>query len=579
MKKIVITILLIISLALIGKNQTLASFEKVDHPNNKFGIHLAVISDEDLQDAANLVNSRGGDWGYVTIVIGEKDRNREKWQTAFDKMRELHLIPIVRLATSLEKDSWRRPTKQDAQAWADFLESLNWVTKNRYVVLFNEPNQAKEWGGKVDPEDYSKVVLEFAKKLKEKNPNFFIMLAGLDAAAPHNLPDFEDEELFLYKMFTSLPNWGQELIGYLDGWASHSYPNHGFVGSPYDWGRNSIRTYLWETNLLGKFNIKNSLPIFITETGWPHAEGLNYNPKFFPQERVSENYRLYFNQLTTDPKVIAITPFIFNYQDGLFDHFSWRKLGNQGFYPQYETVRQISKTKGEPEQNQNLVIIGSLPEKLIKNSTYQIPIAVKNEGQAIWSQKDGYSLSFASSTLGLDHLFSDFTKLKPEDQETIQLYLKTSDELKKFNLSLVVSKNGQPVSNQYAWSLEVVPTINLQFQINLFPKVKSEERDFKILIYDSKDEVVFEKTGIEVQNNTGQIEEINNLEIGEKYRVVLLKPYYLPRQKFLVVQEKNNQIVFDKMLPLDFNLDGKFSFGDFISAFTKLKLRSLWQLF
>ena len=38
-------------------------------PNNKVGIHLAVTSDEDIQKAADLTNSSGGKWGYVTIVI------------------------------------------------------------------------------------------------------------------------------------------------------------------------------------------------------------------------------------------------------------------------------------------------------------------------------------------------------------------------------------------------------------------------------------------------------------------------------------------------------------------------------
>ena len=34
---------------------------------NKFGIHI--LDPSELQQAAELVNSSGGDWGFVTIVI------------------------------------------------------------------------------------------------------------------------------------------------------------------------------------------------------------------------------------------------------------------------------------------------------------------------------------------------------------------------------------------------------------------------------------------------------------------------------------------------------------------------------
>lgn len=576
MNRIIIAILLIAMLLIVGKKDSFASFERINQTNNQFGIHLAIPSDEDLEAAANLVNSSGGDWGYVTVVIQENDRNREKWQKVFDKLRGLHLIPIIRLATSLKQDAWRQPKKEEADQWADFLDSFHWVTKNRYIVLFNEPNHAKEWGGKVDPAGYGQVAQEFAKKLKEKSPDFFVMLAGFDAAAPHKLPDFEDEEIFLHKMFVSLPNWGQELISYLDGWASHSYPNHGFIGSPTGWGRNSIRTYLWEEDLLKKLGLGKNLPVFITETGWPHAEGFAYQRSFYPQTKVAEYFRLYFNQLIHDSRVVAITPFILNYQSDLFANFSWRKPGSREFYPQFETVRQLAKIKGEPKQEQKLTVMEKLPQKLVSGSTYQINLRVKNEGQAIWSQKDGYRLDLIKAPLDLNYFFSDFGKLGPGEEEVMRLHLKTPEKLVKLELSLAVTKNGRAVSNEYSWPLETLPAPSLKFKIGLFPKIKTAGQDFKILIYNDQNEVVFEKDNVEVRDNRGTVEEVNNLAIETKYRVVILKPYYLPRQEFLVFREGQNQITFKPMLPLDFNRDGKLSFVDLFTIFIKPKLARLW---
>ena len=51
-------------------------------PNNRYGIHIA--DPNDIPDVAPLVNSSGGDWGYVTLVIPKTDQNSEAWQKKFN---------------------------------------------------------------------------------------------------------------------------------------------------------------------------------------------------------------------------------------------------------------------------------------------------------------------------------------------------------------------------------------------------------------------------------------------------------------------------------------------------------------
>lgn len=263
MKRALITFLLISILIFTGIKSVYA-FD-LSRPNNKFGIHLAQPHLSDLKKTAEMVNANGGDWGYVTLVIQDDDRNRQKWQEIFDLLREEHLIPIIRIATHPEGANWKRPVKEDAQSWVDFLDSLHWVIKNRYVILFNEPNHGTEWGGTVDAEDYAKVSLVFAQKLKTKNSDFFIILAGLDASAPSSLPVYESEENFLRQIVdSSIKN----IFDYIDGLSSHSYPNPGFSGSPWNSGRGTVQTYDWELNLLKSLGVQKNLPVFITETGW-----------------------------------------------------------------------------------------------------------------------------------------------------------------------------------------------------------------------------------------------------------------------------------------------------------------------
>src|SRR5512140_2801584 len=116
-------ILLFISIFFISPHFVFAE----EKSNNKFGISLLQPTSSDIKKASELVNSHGGDYGYVTLVIQENDRDTGKWQGIFDELRKYHLIPIVRLATQPEGENWRQPAPEDASGWAQFLNSLNLV--------------------------------------------------------------------------------------------------------------------------------------------------------------------------------------------------------------------------------------------------------------------------------------------------------------------------------------------------------------------------------------------------------------------------------------------------------------------
>jgi len=116
---------------------------------------------------------------------------------------------------------------------------------------------------------------------------------------------------------------------------------------------------------------------------------------------------------------------------------------------------------------------------------------------------------------------------------------------------------------------------SLKFQVNLFPKLNDRGDDFEIQFFDEKENLVFQKKQQEAYGGRGRLTDIQNVIVGAKYRVVILKPYYLPRQNFLVMKNGENQIKFKIMLPFDFDLDGKLSFFDF---FTLLKNPKLFKL-
>src|SRR4030042_1329311 len=95
MKNIIIPALFCIFLIfIIPLNPVWSIYDPLTVPNNKYGIHI--IDENDLENAAALVNSSGGDWGYVTLVITEQDRSSDKWTGIFDTMKNYHLIPLIR---------------------------------------------------------------------------------------------------------------------------------------------------------------------------------------------------------------------------------------------------------------------------------------------------------------------------------------------------------------------------------------------------------------------------------------------------------------------------------------------------
>lgn len=542
-------------------------------PNNKFGIHLAQPHLEDLKKAGEMLNTKGGSWGYVTLVIQDDDRNKEKWQEIFDLMREYHLIPIIRIATHPEGADWKRPAKEDAQHWADFLDSLNWVVKHRYVILFNEPNHGTEWGGGVDAYDYAETAKVFAEKLKAKNPDFFLMFGAVDASAPTSMPNYLGEEYFLENFFQKIPVADFEKL--FDGLASHSYPNPAFSGSPWDTGRGTIRTYDWELNLLRNFGVQKNLPVFITETGWS-AGGTT-------REAIASSFQTaYQNVWLPDDRVVAVTPFVFDYQGEPFLNFSWKlpsaeATKEQTFYQQYYTVQSLSKTKGDPEQVDKGEIHADLPDQLVAESNYHIRIKLKNSGQAIWDKENGYSLSMSAVTnKSVEFFSSDLKNIKPFEETDADFYVKTNTVTGVNSANIALVKNNTTALTLPKWRFKIMPLPRLEFQISLYPKLSANGDNFEVQIFDNTEELVFKKKGVVLRRGRGVIDAVQNIVLGKKYRIVILKPYYLPRQNFITLQRGENKLVFKRMYPFDLNINGHFDWGDIGTLMQNPKLIRLF---
>lgn len=320
--------------------------------NNKFGLYIYSESKDFFDLAAKLVNSNEGEWGYVLIPYNVRDRDYDKWRTIFARLYDKKLIPIIQLH-DVDRSDYKKETK-DA---AEFLNSFVWPIKDRYISVYNEPNDAKFWYGIVDPEEYARILDFTIQTFKSQNDNFFMLNGALNVSAPNtgitscgDLPDvsceaYMDAFTYMSKMDASVPG----IFSKLDGWASHSYPQPNFSGDPYDKGRWSIRAYEQElTYLKENLGVEKELPVFITETGWAHAEGENYNTSYYDVATISKFFKdAYEDVWLPDDRVVAVTPFTIKF-DPPFDHFSWVNKDNIP-YKHYEVVKNMNKVKGEPQ--------------------------------------------------------------------------------------------------------------------------------------------------------------------------------------------------------------------------------------
>ena len=253
-----------------------------------------------------------------------------------DDCARRHLIPIIRLATTGDyfvQGSWSEPSDYDVLDFANFLNSLNWPTKNRYVVIFNEPNRGDEWGGTPDPATYADI-LDYATKIfKQTNPNFFVIAAGLDNGAANVPGQSIDEFTFMQEMNNEVPG----IFAEVDGLASHSYPNPGFTASP-STDSMGIYSFYYQNELIYQLTGKK-LPVFITETGWTSDK--------VSDQTQSDYYTDAFANYWNDPNVVAVTPFLLRADSGPFTQFTFLRNGNPTAV--YSAYKNLAKVKGQPQ--------------------------------------------------------------------------------------------------------------------------------------------------------------------------------------------------------------------------------------
>jgi hypothetical protein len=315
-------------------------------PNNKIGMYVNNIAD-DVKAAAKLVNSNGGDWGYVLLTMNIGDRDVSHWKDLFGAASKAHLSPIVQLSNN----GVCNVDKMDFEGVAKTLDKAGWSGKHIYVSIFNEMNSKDYWCEKIAPDEYAKALDKAIKAFDKVDKKFFIMPGAFNSSA-RTQDRYLAEETYLSRMNQAVPG----IFNKIDGWSTHSYPQPNFSGDPHNlpsWygTRDTINNYTWEMSVLkSNFGI-NGLPIFITETGWLHKEGQSGCVQYSQNNLLSADTTAnrfkdaYINYWLNDSRVVAITPFVFRSTDPCASGFAWQKKDGS-WYPQATMLMNIPKTAG-----------------------------------------------------------------------------------------------------------------------------------------------------------------------------------------------------------------------------------------
>lgn len=307
--------------------------------NNKVGINVIRFFDTHyLRAVSQIVNSSGGDWGYITVLLLSEDRqNPARIQRLLDDANSFHLIPILRLGTRMEGSIWVKPEPNEPAEWKRFFNRLQWRTPATYLVVGNEPNLGLEWGGEPNPREYARYLKSFLDTFDDQRDRYKILNGPMDLSnltQPGMMDDFE----FLAAMRAEVP----DIFARLDGWASNPYQFFEGRGVRY-----TYRGYAHELDFIGV-----PLPVFITES----YIGFEGDPA-----KIAQYYQTAFSYWLKDTRVVAATPHFYNPEAKLFWMFDADAAGNPiNLSPSARWLREMPKTAGSPAYVASRPTLGTL---------------------------------------------------------------------------------------------------------------------------------------------------------------------------------------------------------------------------
>jgi hypothetical protein len=221
-------------------------------------------------------------------VYWDSKYQQDSWGK-YDKIVSLAEIHGLRVIARIDQTpAWAQPAggtattpPADLDAFGDFIETFvtRYAGRITFIQIWNEPNLAQEWGGRIDPEGYAALLAVAAERARAANPNVVILAAPM-ATTTENSERAMDELSYWQRLYDAGAASNFDII------AANAYG----LGQPYDAEPALDTLNFRRVELLRELCVANGdaeKPIWLNEYGW------NASPSDMPQDeliwaRVSE---------------------------------------------------------------------------------------------------------------------------------------------------------------------------------------------------------------------------------------------------------------------------------------------------
>ncbi len=321
--------------------------------NPKIGVHTRLTDEVEawkIKRTFEMVREMGAPWAveYFPWAYVEDQRGRYEWTHTDMVIDHAERQGIELIARVGFVPGWARPPETtplylDEEHFADFghyaaLFAERYAGRINYMIIWNEPNLALEWGYEpVDPAKYVAMLQVVYPMIKEANPQMQVLAGALaPTLAPPGSPDGMNDLAYLQAMYDL------GAADYFDILAIHAYGWYSDPDEPADpavvnWRR---------VELLREIMVANGdehKTAMITEGGW------NDHPRWTravrPGQRIAYTLRAYEIAQTEWPWMESVNLWAFRYPWDAKSYQDYYTFVRTDFEPKpiYEEVRRYSQ--------------------------------------------------------------------------------------------------------------------------------------------------------------------------------------------------------------------------------------------
>jgi polysaccharide biosynthesis protein PslG len=321
--------------------------------NPKVGVHTRLTDEVEawkIKRTFEMVREMGAPWvvEYFPWAYVEAQRGRFDWRhndlvVEHAGRQGLQLIARLGFVPGWARPAETTPLYLDEEHFVDFGNYAaefvrRYAGQVHYVIIWNEPNLALEWGyAPVDPDKYVRMLEVVYPMIKAANPEVQVLAGALAPTLESPDSDLAMNDLdFLQRMYDG------GAAPYFDILAVHSY---GWYSEPDEPAHPNVVNYR-RTELLRAIMVANgdaAKPAMLTEGGW------NDHPRWTravrPGQRIDYTIRAYEIALDEWPWLQAVCFWAFRYPWDANNYQDYFTFVRTDFEPKpiYEEVQRYAR--------------------------------------------------------------------------------------------------------------------------------------------------------------------------------------------------------------------------------------------